>query len=214
MTARTPIGGSVARARGLGRLAIAALVAATLTVLCPARSPAADVEAGRRKAEVCQACHGADGNATQPGMPSLAGQPTMYTHWQLLKFRDGRRQDPVMSPFAANLGDDDMADLAAYFAAQRPIPRPAAIDPTKAELGRQLADQHHCTSCHRPDLVGHQQVPRLAGQDLAYLLKLLRGFKAQTASDLDGTMTMAAQPLGDADIERLVHYLAGAGTPR
>jgi len=51
-------------------------------------------------------------------------------------------------------------------------------------------------------------VPLLAGQDLAYLLKLLRGFKARTASDLDGTMTMAAQPLSAEDVENLAHYLA------
>jgi cytochrome c553 len=68
---------------------------------------------------------------------------------------------------------------------------------------------HHCTSCHRPDLSGQQQVPRLAGQDFDYLLKLLRGFKAKTASDLDGTMTMAAQPLRKEDIERLVPFMAG-----
>jgi cytochrome c553 len=196
------------------RLAGAAVIAATLAVTAPLPSSAADVEAGRRKAEACGSCHGADGNATQAGVPSLAGQPTMYTHWQLLKFRDGRRRDPLMSPFAAPLGDDDMADLAAYYAAQPPRPRAASIDPAKAQAGRQLAEQHHCTSCHRPDLAGHQQVPRLAGQDFAYLLKLLRGFKAQTASDLDGTMTMAAQPLGEEDIDRLVHYLAGAAAAR
>jgi len=168
----------------------------------------ADLEAGRRKAEPCKSCHGADGNTTIPGTPSLAGQPVFFTHWQLIKFRDGRRKDPQMSPFAANLSDADMADLAVYYAAQRPLPRPAATDPAKVAVGRQLAEQHHCVSCHRPGLTGHEQVPRLAGQDLTYLVKLLRGFKAQTAGDLDGTMTIAAQPLSEADIENLAHYMA------
>jgi len=113
-----------------------------------------------------------------------------------------------MSPFAANLSDDDMADLAAHYAAQRPQPRPAATDAAKVSAGRQLAEQHHCVSCHRPGLTGHEQVPRLAGQDLAYLVKILRAFKAQTAGDLDGTMTTAVQPLGEADIENLAHYMA------
>jgi cytochrome c553 len=113
-----------------------------------------------------------------------------------------------MSPFAANLSDTDMADLAAYYAAQVARPRPAAIDPAKAAAGERLANSHHCTSCHRPRLVGYEQVPRLAGQDSTYLRRLLRAFKAQTASDLDGAMTMAAQPLSDGDIENLVHYLA------
>jgi cytochrome c553 len=172
---------------------------------------AADVEAGRRKAETCAACHGPAGNATLPGMPSLAAQPSMFTHWQLIKFRDGRRKDLQMSPLAEKLGDDDMADLAAYYAAQRATRRPAPLDPAKIAAGRQLAERHHCTSCHRPDLAGQQQVPRLAGQDLTYLLKLIRGFKEKTASDLDGTMTMSAQPLTEADIEPLAHFLAAGG---
>ena len=157
----------------------------------------------------CAACHGPDGNATLPGMPSLAGQPVFFTHWQLIKFRDGRRKDPGMSPFAANLSDADMADLAAYYATLPPRGRPQAVDATKAAAGQRLAAANYCTSCHRPDLSGQQQVPRLAGQDLEYLLRLLRAYKAQTAADLDGTMTMAVQPLSEADIENLAHYIAG-----
>ena len=98
-----------------------------------------------------------------------------------------------------------------YYAAQRALPRPATTDPAKVAEGKRLATFHHCASCHRPDLSGQQQVPRLAGQDYEYLLRLLRGFKARTASDLDGTMTMAAQPLREEDIENLVHYLASLG---
>ena len=173
-----------------------------MAVTTGAPAGAADLEAGLRKSEPCKACHGADGNATNPGTPSLAGQPVYFTHWQLIKFRDGRRKDPQMSPFATNLSDTDMADLAAFYAAQRPQSRPAVTEPAKVEAGRQLA------TCHRPGLTGHEQMPRLAGQDLAYLVKLLRGFKAQTAGDLDGTMTTAAQPLSEADIENLAHYMA------
>ena len=117
-----------------------------------------------------------------------------------------------MSPFAKSLSDADMADLAAYYEAQRPRPRPAATDPTKIAAGQRLAELHHCSSCHRPGFTGQQQVPRLAGQDYDYLLKLLRGFKARTASDLDGTMTIATQPLTDEDILNLVHYLASLGS--
>ena len=189
------------------------LVALLAGIVAPAR--AADVEAGRRKAETCAACHGPDGNATIPGTPSLAGQPVFFTHWQLIKFRDGRRRDAQMSPAAKDLTDTDMADLAAYYAKQTARPRPASTDPDKVAEGKRLATLHHCSSCHRPDLTGQQQVPRLAGQDYDYLLRLLRGFKAKTASDLDGTMTMAAQPLRDEDIVSLVHFLASLGsTPK
>ena len=190
-------------------LGVPIVLALLATIGAPAH--AADVEAGKRKAEACGACHGVDGNATIPGTPSLAGQPVYFTHWQLIKYRDGRRKDARMSPFAKNLTDTDMADLAAYYAAQRPLPRPATTDPAKVAEGKRLAAFHHCASCHRPDLSGQQQVPRLAGQDYEYLLRLLRGFKAKTASDLDGTMTMAAQPLREEDIENLVQYMASLG---
>ncbi len=193
------------------RLFAGASIALALLATVGAPAHAADVEAGKRKAEACGACHGADGNTTIPGTPSLAGQPVYFTHWQLIKYRDGRRKDPQMSPLAKNLTDTDMADLAAYFAAQRALPRPATTDPAKVAEGKRLATLHHCASCHRPDLSGQQQVPRLAGQDYDYLLRLLRGFKAKTASDLDGTMTMAVQPLRGDDIENLVHYMASLG---
>jgi len=189
------------------------LVAFLAAIEAPA--PAADVEAGRRKAEACASCHGPDGNATISGMPSLAGQPVFFTHWQLIKFRDGRRKDAQMSPAAKDLTDTDMADLAAYYSKQTARQRPATTDPDKVAEGKRLATVHHCASCHRPDLTGQQQVPRLAGQDYDYLLRLLRGFKAKTASDLDGTMTMAVQPLRDEDIVSLVHFLASLGsTPK
>jgi len=180
-------------------------------VASPPLASAADVEAGRRKAEPCAACHGRDGNASIPGTPSLAGQPVFFTHWQLIKFRDGRRKDPLMSPVAEHLSDEDMADLAAYYQAQPPRRRPGTLDPAKIAEGQRLAEVHHCTSCHKPGLIGQQQAARLAGQDLDYLLKLLRGFKAKTASDLDGTMTIAAQPLSADDIVSLAHFIASLG---
>jgi cytochrome c553 len=193
-------------------LRLTALLVALLATSGAAAS-AADVEAGRRKSAPCATCHGPDGNAVLPGTPSLAGQPTFFTHWQLIKYRDGRRQDPQMSPFAQNLSDADMGDLAAFYAAQPPRARGSLVDPAKVTAGRPLADRHHCTSCHTPSLTGQQQVPLLAGQDLAYLLKLLRGFRDGTASDLDGTMTMAARPLTVEEVEALAHYLASL-TPR
>src|SRR5215468_3491870 len=132
----------------IGRRRIAVLLAVSLTIAIGTDAGAADLEAGRKKAAPCAACHGPDGNATIPGTPSLAGQPVYFTHWQLIKFRDGRRKDPQMSPFAQSLSDADMADLAAYYEAQRPQPRAAVTDPAKVEAGRQLASQHHCVSCH------------------------------------------------------------------
>lgn len=192
------------------------LSAALLLVTVAASSPAAatDLEAGRRKAEPCARCHGADGNSTSPDFPSLAGQPTFYIHWQLVLFRDNRRRDPLMSPFAASLSDADVAELAAYFAAQRPKPPPVVRrDAEKIAAGQRVADTHHCASCHAPGFVGRDYIPRLTGLHYEYLLRQLRGFKARTRGELDGTMTTAVQPLTDADVENLAHYLASLAPP-
>jgi cytochrome c553 len=170
---------------------------------------AADVEAGRGKAEVCVACHGPNGNATLPGVPSLAAQPAMHTFLQLVQFREKRRRDPQMSPFAEKLTDDDMQDMAAYFAAQQAAPVKFEADAAKSIAGRKLLEMHHCGSCHMPDLSGQNQIPRLAGQNAGYLIKQLRGLKDGSRRDIDGTMASAAQALSDQDIENLAHYLAG-----
>lgn len=174
-------------------------------------TPGADVAAGRKKAEVCAACHGPDGNATQPANPSLAGQPVFYTHWQLVLFRDGRRRDPQMSPFAANLTDADMTDLAAYYATQKPTPRSTATADagTMSSAGQRLSELHHCASCHSPALVGPRYTPHLGGQSYEYLVKQLREFKARTRGELDGsTMTNATQAVQDREIEILARYFA------
>ncbi len=169
----------------------------------------ADAEAGKRKAQTCAACHGPDGNATQPGLPSLAAQPAMHTFLQLVQFREKRRRDPVMSPFAEKLTDRDMQDIGAYYAAQKPLPAAFNADATKAALGRKTLEMHYCGSCHMPNLAGQNHIPRLAGQNYEYLVKQLRGLKAGTRPDIDGTMASAAQALTEQDIENLAHYLAG-----
>ena len=169
---------------------------------------AADLEAGRRKAVSCVACHGADGNSTNPTVPSIAGQVGIYLHWQLLLYRDRRRADPQMAPIAAALSETDMADLAAFFAAQRPAP-PTATPPDAArvETGRRLAESYHCNECHGRDFAGREYAPRLRGLSREYLVAQMRGFKARTRGDLDGAMTQAAQPVADADIEPLADYI-------
>ena len=91
-------------------LAIAAIAAIA------APSWAADPSAGRKKAARCQACHGLDGVAKMPNVPHIAGESEIYLSKQLRAFRGGERRDPQMSLMAKNLSDDDIADLAAYYA--------------------------------------------------------------------------------------------------
>jgi cytochrome c553 len=196
--------------RVMRRWTVAALVISVTVGAAPVSMvPAADVEAGKRKAEACAACHGPAGNASIPGMPALAGMPAFYTHWQLIMFRDGRRRDPQMTPFAERLSDADMADLSAYYAAQPPRAHPnRGAAGERAAEARALADAHRCTSCHGPELLGQQQVARLAGQDRDYLRKRLHGYRTKTTSDLDGMMTMVAQPLTETEADLLVDYMA------
>jgi cytochrome c553 len=174
---------------------------------------AADPEAGKAKAQVCAACHGNDGNSSDPAVPSLAGQPAQSIATQLFQFREGNRQNPLMTPMAANLSNEDMNNIAAYFASLRAAPPKHRTSPPKAELGPQLTKKIKCTQCHGPALVGQQHIPRIAGQQPEYLRAQLKGFKASTRADLDGNMTSAAQALTDKDIDVLVDYLAGLGAP-
>jgi cytochrome c553 len=185
------------------------VLGALSSIAVPMVDGASDIEAGRQKAVVCAPCHGMDGNSTVPSIPSLAAQPPLYLFYQLIQFREGRRKDPQMSPFAAHLTDAEMHDLAAYFAVQKPAPSAGDDpDPSKVAAGKQAVDRHHCASCHAPGLVGQDHIPRLAGQQYAYLFKQLTGFKAQTSADLDGSMTTVAQALSAEEIEALAHYMA------
>ncbi len=187
----------------------AALVAALSLLACPLVAHAADPAAGRNKAQVCAACHGAGGNSANPAVPSLAGQPAQFIATQLVMFREGNRKDPQMSPAAANMTNTDINELAAYFSAQ-PLAQSARVtDPARAAAARRLSEQYHCVSCHGAALMGQQHIPRLAGQQLAYLRTQLRGFKAGTRFDMDGNMTSAMQALSDADIEILADYVSG-----
>ena len=192
------------------RTGAVAMYAAALLFSPGAKSAfAADNEAIKKKAAVCVACHGAEGNSTNPAVPSLAGQPKQFITTQLIMFREGNRKDPQMSPLAANLGNADINDFGTYFSAQKPAPpvRNAASD--KVAAGRRLTEQLHCVQCHGPALTGQQHIPRLAGQQREYLRTQLRGFKSSTRFDMDGHMTSAVQALSDADIEILADYLAG-----
>ena len=191
------------------------MFAAALPFLTLAHTQAAfaDAESGRQKAQVCVACHGSGGNSVNPAVPTLAGQPQQFVVTQLFMFREGKRKDAQMSPFAANLSNADLNDLAAYFSAQPHAPPSHVIAPEIAAAGRRITEQNNCVACHARTLMGLQHIPRLAGQQAEYLRTQLRGFKASTRFDMDGNMTSAAQSLSDADIDILADYLSGLGSP-
>lgn len=149
-----------------------------------------------------------DGNSADARYPSLARQPPLYLFYQLLQFREGRRSDALMSPFAAGLSDADMKDIAAFYEQQAARPGPVAADEPQVRAGSAVASRFHCGSCHQPSYAGQNHIPRIAGQHYAYLVKELRGFRDGTRPDIDGTMASAAQTLSEADIAAVASYLA------
>ena len=91
------------------------IILSTLTFTFSAHIFAADVAAGKAKAQICASCHGANGISNVPTYPNLAGQKAAYTEKQLKAFRDATRTDPTMNAMAKPLTDADIANLAAYF---------------------------------------------------------------------------------------------------
>ena len=179
-----------------------------LLALLPVCAMAQDAAAGKEKAVVCGACHGVDGNSAIPQNPMLAGQTSRYIYLQLKDFMEGRRKDPLMSPMAANLSKKDMVDIAAYYAAQKPINQNSKGDASKAARGKQVADAALCTMCHLGGFSGQNEVPRVAGQHYEYVLKQLKDFKTKTRSNDAGNMTAVLRTIPDTDLEALAAYIA------
>lgn len=168
-----------------------------------------EVNAGQKKAEVCMACHGPGGNSVLPQYPILAGQTARYTYLQLKDFQEGRRTEPQMEPFIKNLSKQDMLDLAAYFAEQKPRPTAFKVDPVRAARGKAKADETLCTMCHLGGFLGQNEIPRVAGQQYDYTVKQMRDFKTAKRTNDAGNMASVSKTLSDQDIEDLGHYLTG-----
>lgn len=192
-------------------LACALLMGATLA------SAAGDPRAGQEKSATCTACHGADGNSASAEWPKLAGQHVGYLEKQLLEYQDGTRANAVMQGMAAPLGEQDIADLAAYYADQT-IDFGVA-DPDLVEMGQTLyrgGDPERgitaCSACHGPTGRGNMaaKFPSLAGQHAEYTAAQLRMFRSgERNNDPNGMMQGAAINLTDAQIEAVASYIQG-----
>ena len=179
-----------------------------MLLLLPSLAFAQDAAAGKEKAAVCGACHGADGNSAIAQNPNLAGQNARYIYLQLRDFNKKRRQDPLMSPMAANLSTKDMLDLAAYFSMQKPNRQNAKGDAARIDEGRKIADAALCPMCHLGGFSGQNEVPRVAGQHYDYIKKQLLAFRARERTNDAGSMTAYMSNVTEEQIEALAAYIA------
>jgi cytochrome c553 len=198
------------------------LIAACLTgMMCVAAQAAdpikGDAAAGQGKTTTCIACHGVDGNSVNPEWPSLAGQHPKYIAKQLRLFKSGDRQNPLMSPMAMPLSDQDIADLAAYFSSQ--TPRGLEADKGKVELGQRLyrggnaaSAAAACMACHGPTGRGNPEAdyPSIRGQHATYVAAQLNAYKNETRkTDANKVMRDIAAKLTADEIAAVASYVQG-----
>lgn len=198
-------------------LPVLAGAALLLALIGPSARAAGSAEAGQAKAIVCAACHGMDGNSLNPEWPSLAGQNETYLVRTLQAFKSGERSNVLMTAQAMALGDQDLADLAAFFAAKTRLPRTA--DPKSVADGERLyrggnkeSGTSACIACHGPqgDGNGPAGYPAIAGQHANYVAAQLRAYRSgQRSSDLNQMMRNTATRLTDAEIDAVASYVQG-----
>ncbi len=162
---------------------------------------AADIDAGKNKATLCQGCHGAKGVSSNAMWPNLAGQNSAYLIRQLKAFKSGARKSPVMKGMAASLNDKDIENVAAFFAAQ--LPKSAGGNATLAKKGKDKVAM--CMGCHGNNLQGRGMFPRLAGQHPQYLARQLAAFKKGQRKG--GPMGAIAKSLSEQDIKEMTAYM-------
>lgn len=177
-----------------------------------------DVARGEAKAAPCAACHGQKGISVNPEWPSLAGQGARYTYEQLKAFKEGRRNNVLMNSQAIGLSDQDMRDLAAYYAAQSPEPGVASEEavPVAQPLylgGDPARNLPGCAGCHAPNGVGNPAAgyPALAGQHATYTAQTLKQYRSgeRNGSPRSQMMVTIARQLTDEEIAALASFLNG-----
>ena len=175
---------------------------------------------GRVLAERCAACHGWEGRSTSDDFPHLAGQHEQYLLKQLHNYRDGIRQDPIMNAVQLEgISDQELADLAAWYAAQTPVEGVARSSDEQIDLGERIyyggiksIGVAACIACHGPTGQGNPlaNFPVIAGQHARYLAKTLKQFRArQRNNDPQEAMRHLMRRITDEEIDAVSHYLEG-----
>jgi cytochrome c553 len=188
--------------------------------ICLNAFAAGDPMAGKAKSEACIACHNVDGNSITPIWPKIAGLSEAYSLKQLLDFQKGEtgpRYDPTMYGIVQSLNQQDMANLAAYYAAQTMTIGEAQAD--KVALGQAIYRGGNlatgvpaCAACHGPTGAGNSLAlfPRIGGQNSDYIIAQMNKFKNNTRSnDPNNIMRDIAAKMTDQEIQAVASYVAG-----
>jgi cytochrome c553 len=200
----------------LASVGVAALFSVgTALAATPAATRAPDLAKGQAAAAVCVACHTADGSRGSPANPILAGQHPEYLVKQLQEFKSGKRKNAIMAGFAATLSDDDMRNVAAFYASKQAKPG-AAKDKDLAALGEKIyrggiGDRNipACAGCHSPSGAGiPSQYPRVGGQHGDYTEAQLLAFRSGARGNSTQMMQIAAK-MNDREIKAVSDYIAG-----
>ncbi len=178
---------------------------------------AADMAAGKKLAGVCAACHGKDGNSAAATFPKLAGLGETYLFKQLKDFKSGDRANAIMAGQVAALNEKQMADLAAYFAAQTRTVGYAAKDQVALgektyRAGNKATGVPACMACHAIDGSGIAAAgfPALGGQHGAYIKSQLMAFQEdKRTNDASKVMRDIAGRMSNKEIKAVSAYIQG-----
>ncbi len=191
----------------------------TLLLIAALASPLAAQAGDAAKAislagNLCAACHGEDGNSAIPNFPKLAGQQAVYLLRELKDYKSGRRQNEVMGPLVSGLTDEDLANLAAFYASQKPAPG-TVTEPSLLPVGKTLylkgnaaSDIPSCESCHEVDGSGSGKFPRVAGQNVEYLLEQFRLYAAGKRTNGTRVMRTIAERMSEKETRAVSEYMA------
>jgi cytochrome c553 len=189
-----------------------------------------NAEAATDKNAVCGGCHGPDGNSLVPDFPSLAGQSATYLYLQLRAFKAGSRSSEIMQPQVESLSDQDLKDLAAYYASLSPKAASLPASEADVDAGRELFSRGDgtrgippCQGCHgeaaqgvqaaepssRPATAWHTY-PTLAGQQAGYVVAQLKAYKSGTRVDSSNAriMQVVAQALDEESMQQVAAYVS------
>ena len=197
-------------------LTLAAWLAAPALAAAPPAASKPDLAKGQATAtQVCAACHTADGSRGSPANPILAGQHPEYLVKQLQEFKSGKRNNAIMKGFASTLSDDDMKNVAAFYASKSAKPG-FAKNKDQVKLGEKIyrggiADKAvpACAGCHSPNGAGiPAQYPRMGGQHGDYTEAQLVAFRSGARAN-NAQMTAIAAKLSDVEMKAVADYIAG-----